>query len=60
MAALFVSLAQDRERRARLGACARVVARQHSLQAAVAAYEGLYDASLEHRRPVFVTRSTHA
>lgn len=59
MAALFVSLAQDRERRARLGARARVEARQHSLQAAVAAYEGLYDASLEYRRPV-VTRSTHA
>lgn len=50
MAALFVKLAQDRECRIRFGACARIEAQQHSLQAAVAAYESLYDASLETRQ----------
>jgi glycosyltransferase involved in cell wall biosynthesis len=45
MAALFVRLARDRDLRARLGARARVEAQQYSLQATVAAYERLYDAS---------------
>lgn len=49
MAALFVELAQDRYRRTRLGARARIEAQDHSLQSAVAAYETLYDTSLEHR-----------
>jgi glycosyltransferase involved in cell wall biosynthesis len=49
MAALFVKLAQDRDCRARFGARARMDARRHSLQAAVAAYERLYDAALEPR-----------
>jgi glycosyltransferase involved in cell wall biosynthesis len=45
MAALIVKLAKDRDLRSRLGACARIEAQQqHSLQAAVAAYETLYDA----------------
>lgn len=47
MAACFVALGRDRDRRIRLGARARLEAQQHSLQAAVAAYENLYDASLE-------------
>jgi glycosyltransferase involved in cell wall biosynthesis len=45
MAALFVRLARDRDLRARVGARARLEAQQHSLQATVAAYERLYDAS---------------
>lgn len=45
MAALFVRLARDRDLRARFGARARIEAQQHSLQATVAAYERLYDAS---------------
>jgi glycosyltransferase involved in cell wall biosynthesis len=45
MAALFVRLAQDRACRLRLGARARIDAQQHSLHAAVAAYESLYDAA---------------
>ncbi len=49
MAAFFVKLAQDRDCRVRLGARAHIEAQQHSLEAAVAAYESLYDASLEHR-----------
>lgn len=49
MANLFVTLAQDAGWRGRLGARARVEAQQHSLQAAVAAYESLYEESLEHR-----------
>ena len=49
MADLFVKLAQDRDCRARFGARARHEAHQRSLDAAVAAYESLYDASLEHR-----------
>jgi glycosyltransferase involved in cell wall biosynthesis len=49
LAALFVKLAQDRDCRARFGARARMDARRHSLQAAVAAYERLYDAALEPR-----------
>jgi glycosyltransferase involved in cell wall biosynthesis len=48
MAALFVKLAQDPEGRVRFGARARIEAHQHSIQAAVTAYESLYDASLEH------------
>jgi glycosyltransferase involved in cell wall biosynthesis len=47
MSALFVKFAEDRECRIRFGACARIDAQQHSLQAAVAVYESLYDASLE-------------
>jgi glycosyltransferase involved in cell wall biosynthesis len=47
MAASFVKLALDRDCRLRLGARARLEARQHSLPAAVAAYESLYDSSLE-------------
>jgi glycosyltransferase involved in cell wall biosynthesis len=47
MAASFVELAQDGDRRRRLGARARLEAQQHSLQAAVGAYECLYDASRE-------------
>jgi glycosyltransferase involved in cell wall biosynthesis len=50
MAALLVKLAQDGECRARFGACAQIEAQQHSLQAAVAAYESLYDASLQKRQ----------
>ena len=50
---LFVKLAQDRDLRGRLGARARIEAQQHSLQAAVAAYESLYDASLEQRSQVW-------
>jgi len=49
MAALFIKLALDANCRARMGARARIEAQQHSLQAAVAAYETLYDASLEPR-----------
>jgi glycosyltransferase involved in cell wall biosynthesis len=52
MADLFVTLARDRDRRIRFGARARIEAQQQSLQAAVAAYERLYDESLEHRSEV--------
>lgn len=45
MAALFVRLARDRDLRNRVGARARLEAQQHSLQATVAAYERLYEAS---------------
>jgi glycosyltransferase involved in cell wall biosynthesis len=45
MSALFVRLARDGDLRARFGARARVEAQQYSLQATVAAYERLYDAS---------------
>ena len=61
MAALFVKLAQDRDCRVRLGARARIEAQQqHSLQAAVAAYETLYDASVEHPSGPFLARPTRA
>jgi glycosyltransferase involved in cell wall biosynthesis len=60
MADLFVMLAQDRDCRVRLGGRARMQAQQHSLQAVVAAYESLYDASLEHRSLVSFTRSLRA
>jgi glycosyltransferase involved in cell wall biosynthesis len=46
MADLFVALAQDPDRRVRLSVRARAEAQQHSLQAAVAAYESLYEESL--------------
>ena len=59
MAALFVKLAQDRDLRVRLGARARIEAQQHSLQAAVTAYETLYDASLEHRSQAWFARTGH-
>ena len=49
MAGLFVRLAEDRALRSRFGARSRVEAQQYSLQAAVAAYESLYDASREAR-----------
>jgi glycosyltransferase involved in cell wall biosynthesis len=52
MADLFVTLARDRDQRVRFGARARIEAQQQSLQAAVAAYERLYDESLEHRSEV--------
>jgi glycosyltransferase involved in cell wall biosynthesis len=45
IAALFVKLARDRDWRLRLGARAHLEAQQNSLQATVAAYESLYDAS---------------
>lgn len=45
MAALFVRLALDRDCGRRLGARARIEAQPHSVEAAVAAYETLYDAS---------------
>ena len=57
MADAFITLASDPGFRARLGARARIAARQHSLPAAVAAYERLYDESLEHRTPAFSGRS---
>ncbi len=60
MAALFVKLAKDRDCRVRFGARARIEAEQHSLQATVAAYEGLYDESLDCRSKVFVARSLRA
>jgi len=60
MADLFVKLAQDRDCRARLGARARIEAQQHSLQAAVAAYETLYDPAFEHQSPFFGARPTRA
>jgi glycosyltransferase involved in cell wall biosynthesis len=44
MAAAFIRLARDRECRMRFGTRGRREAEQHSLAAAVAAYEGLYDA----------------
>ena len=47
MADLFVALAQDPARRVRLSVRARAEAQQHSLQAAVAAYESLYEESLD-------------
>jgi glycosyltransferase involved in cell wall biosynthesis len=43
MAAAFIKLALDRDYRLRLGARARVEARRNCLQAAVTAYEALYD-----------------
>lgn len=49
MADQFVALARDGLRRVRLGARARLEAEQQSLQAAVAAYEDLYEESLDHR-----------
>lgn len=49
MAGLFVRLAEDRALRSRFGARSRTEAQQYSLQAAVAAYESLYDASREAR-----------
>jgi glycosyltransferase involved in cell wall biosynthesis len=49
MAALFGKLAQDRDYRRRLGERARIDAQQNSLQAAVTAYETLYDALFEPR-----------
>ena len=49
MAGLFVRLAEDRALRSRFGARSRAEAQQYSLQAAVAAYESLYDASREAR-----------
>jgi len=48
MAAHFVMLANDPDQRTRLGARARDEAEQHSLDAAVAAYENLYDETLAH------------
>jgi glycosyltransferase involved in cell wall biosynthesis len=60
MAALFVTLAQDRDCRVRFGARARIEAQQYSLQAAVAAYETLYDASLADRSQAFFARPTRA
>jgi glycosyltransferase involved in cell wall biosynthesis len=60
MAALFIKLAQDRERRHCFGARARREAQQRSLQAAVAAYESLYDESLDQRSHGFFARSAHA
>ena len=60
MADLFVRLAMNRDCRLRLGARARVEAQQHSLQAAVAAYESLYDETLEDRQHVFFARSFRA
>ena len=49
MAGLFVRLAEDRALRSRFGARSRVEAQRYSLEAAVAAYESLYDASREVR-----------
>jgi glycosyltransferase involved in cell wall biosynthesis len=49
MAGLFVRLAEDRALRSRFGARSRAEAQQYSFQAAVAAYESLYDASREAR-----------
>ena len=49
MAALFVKLAEGRTCRVRLGAQARLEAQQHGLQSAVAAYESLYEESLDDR-----------
>jgi len=46
MAALFVTLATDPERRSLMGAHARAEAKLHSLESAVAAYESLYEESL--------------
>lgn len=60
MAALFVKLALDRNLRVRFGARARLEANQYSLQATVAAYERLYDASLEHRARIVYTSLTRA
>jgi glycosyltransferase involved in cell wall biosynthesis len=60
MGALFVTLAQNRQLRARLGARARLEAQQHSLEAVVAAHESLYDAALERRPQVLLTRSVLA
>ena len=50
MADLFIRLAEDRALRNQLATGSRVDAQQYSLQAAVAAYESLYDASREARR----------
>jgi glycosyltransferase involved in cell wall biosynthesis len=48
LAAAFVALARDRDRRIRLGARARLAAeQQHSLSAVVGAYQALYDACFE-------------
>jgi glycosyltransferase involved in cell wall biosynthesis len=60
MAALFVKLAQDRDYRRRLGERARIDAQQNCLQAAVTAYETLYDALFEPRSQALVPRSTRA
>lgn len=60
MADLFVKLALDRDLRDRLGARARIEAQQHSLQAAVAAYESLYEESLAQRSQVWVARQGRA
>jgi glycosyltransferase involved in cell wall biosynthesis len=60
MADRFVTLAQDRALRSRLGSRARLEVEQHSLQSAVAAYEGLYEESLEHRSRILVARTERA
>jgi len=58
MAALFIKLAQDGSCRARLGARARIEAQQQGLQTAVAAYETLYGASLEHGSQALLADAT--
>jgi glycosyltransferase involved in cell wall biosynthesis len=60
MAALFVRLAEDRDLRVRLGGHGRSSAEGHSLEAALAAYENLYEASLEERVQVLVPDSPRA
>jgi glycosyltransferase involved in cell wall biosynthesis len=46
LAAQFVTLANDRDGRLRLGAAARMDAERHDLESAVTAYEHLYEAAL--------------
>jgi glycosyltransferase involved in cell wall biosynthesis len=60
MADVFATLAQDHDRRTRLGSRARIEAERHSLQAAVAGYESLYEESLEHRSRVPFARPERA
>lgn len=57
MAALFMKLAEDPESRVRLGTHARTDIERHSLRSIVAAYESLYDESLEYRSPRVSARS---
>jgi glycosyltransferase involved in cell wall biosynthesis len=60
MASLFVKLAEDRDARVRFGAKARHEVERHSLRATVAAYESLYDESLERRSRRVFARPVHA
>jgi glycosyltransferase involved in cell wall biosynthesis len=60
MADLFVKLALDRDWRVRVGNRARIEAQQHSLQAAVAAYESLYEESLDYRSQALLARPGRA